>query len=187
MKNLFLACGILLLAACAKTPDWDYDRTANFASYKTFAFVDNANLAKNTTNYQISPLMEQRVREAVTRELKAKGFSQVASTQADVLINYHASVEKKIDVDTISYNAGMGHPYSARWGYWGVGYETHTSTREYEVGTLVLDVIDRNEKALVWRGAKGGKLKKNQSPEQRTQVANELIAEILSNFPPELM
>ena len=40
MKNLFLACGILLLAACAKTPDWDYDRTANFASYKTFAFVD---------------------------------------------------------------------------------------------------------------------------------------------------
>ncbi|MFY8350872.1 DUF4136 domain-containing protein [Pseudoalteromonas sp. SSM20] len=187
MKNLLLACGVLLLAACAKTPDWDYDRTANFASYKTFAFVDNANLAKNTTNYQISPLMEQRVREAVTRELKAKGFSQVASNQADVLINYHASVEKKIDVDTISYNAGMGHPYSARWGYWGVGYETHTSTREYEVGTLVLDVIDRNEKALVWRGAKGGKLKKNQSPEQRTQIANELIAEILSNFPPELM
>ena len=131
--------------------------------------------------------MEQRVREAVTRELKAKGFSQVASTQADVLINYHASVEKKIDVDTISYNAGMGHPYSARWGYWGVGYQTHTSPREYEVGTLVLDVIDRNEKALVWRGAKGGKLKKNHSPDQRTQVANELIAEILSNFPPELM
>jgi hypothetical protein len=187
MKNILVAFGVILLAACAKTPDWDYDRTANFSSYKTFAFVDNANLSSNTSNYQISPLMEKRVREAVSRELVAKGFNLVDSEQADILVNYMASVEKKIDVDTVSYNTGMGYPYSARWGYWGVGYETRTSTREYEVGTLILDIIDRNEKTLVWRGAKGGKLKKGQSPEERTEAANKLISEILSNFPPELM
>lgn len=185
MRFLFILVGIVLLSACAKTPDWDYDRTVNFANYKTYAFVEDAQLSKHTTNYQISPLMEKRVRNAVKRELSAKGFTQVASDQADLLIDYHASVEKKIDTDTISYKADFGYPYTARWGYWGVGYQTHTSTREYEVGTLVLDVIDRKEKALIWRGAKGGQLKKNQSPEKRTEAANKVIQEILSNFPPQ--
>jgi hypothetical protein len=185
MKQLFLALGVLLLTACAKTPDWDYDRSVNFSNYKTFAFVENANLAKNTTNYQISPLMEKRVRDSVTANLSQLGFTLVAPEQADVLVNYHASVETKIDVDTVSYNAGLGHAYSARWGYWGVGVETHTSTREYDVGTLVLDIIDREQKTLVWRGAKEGRLKKNQSPEKRAEVVNSTVMEILKNFPPK--
>ena len=62
--------------------------------------------------------------------------------QADVLINYHASVDTKIDVDT--FNVG----YGARWNYWGMGYNTQTTTREYEVGTLILDVVDRASNQL---------------------------------------
>lgn len=186
MKNLLIACGVILLSACAKTPDWDYDRDANFANYKTFSFVENANLSKNTTNYQISPLMEQRVRDAVVKSMTQQGFKAVETANADVLVNYHASVEKKLDVDTISYSASMGsYPYNARWSSWGMGYNTQTTTREYDVGTLVLDIIDTKTKTLVWRGAKEKRLKKNQSPEKRTEVINTTVTEILSNFPPK--
>ena len=179
MKNLLIATAVLFLAACAKTPDWDYDKSADFSNYKTFSWVPNASLTKNVANYQISPLMEKRVREAVNAELEKSGMKLVDVAQADVLINYHASVDTKIDVDT--FNVG----YGARWNYWGMGYNTQTTTREYEVGTLILDVVDRASNQLVWRGAKEGRLKKNQKPEKRTQVINDTVINILSNFPPQ--
>ncbi|WP_404339565.1 DUF4136 domain-containing protein [Pseudoalteromonas mariniglutinosa] len=179
MKNLLIATAVLLLSACAKTPDWDYDKSTNFSNYKTFAWMPSASLTKNVNNYQISPLMEKRVREAVNNELQRQNMQLVDVAQADVLINYHASVDTKIDVDTV--NIG----YGARWNYWGMGYNTQTTTREYEVGTLILDVVDRASNQLVWRGAKEGRLKKNQTPEQRTQIVNETVAKILSNFPPQ--
>ena len=179
-ENLLIATAVLLLAACAKTPDWDYDKSADFSNYQTFSWVPNASLTKNVANYQISPLMEKRVREAVNAELEKNGMKLVDMAQADVLINYHASVDKKIDVDT--FNIG----YGARWNYWGMGYNTQTTTREYEVGTLILDVVDRASNQLVWRGAKEGRLQKNQTPEKRTEIIKETVANILSNFPPKL-
>ena len=178
MKNLLIAVAVLLLAACAKTPDVDYDKSVDFSNYKTFAWMPQATL-KNAGNYQISPLMEQRVREAVNTQLQAQGMAMADTSTADVLLNYHASVDTKIDVDTV--NVG----YSARWNYWGMGYNTQTTTREYDVGTLILDVIDRQSNQLVWRGAREGRLIKKQSPEQRTEAVNKAVATILSGFPPE--
>jgi len=32
MKNLLIATAVLFLAACAKTPDWDYDKSADFSN-----------------------------------------------------------------------------------------------------------------------------------------------------------
>ncbi|MGO2011378.1 MAG: DUF4136 domain-containing protein [Pseudoalteromonas sp.] len=178
MKNLLIAAAVLMLAACAKTPDVDYDRTVDFTNYKTFAWLPQATLA-NTDNYQISPLMEQRVRDAVNTQLQAQGITLTDTNTADVLLNYHASVDTKIDADT--FNAG----YGARWNHWGMSYNTQTTTREYDVGTLILDVIDRSSNQLVWRGAHEGRLKKKQSPEQRNEAVSKAVATILSGFPPE--
>ncbi|MEH6393908.1 DUF4136 domain-containing protein [Pseudoalteromonas sp.] len=178
MKNLLIAAAVLMLAACAKTPDVDYDKSVDFSNYKTFAWMPQATLA-NAGNYQISPLMEQRVREAVNTQLQAQGMSLVDLSAADVLLNYHASVDTKIDVDT--FNVG----YGARWNYWGMGYNTQTTTHEYDVGTLILDVVDRESNQLVWRGAREGRLQKKQSPEERNEAVREAVATILSGFPPE--
>ncbi|WP_286939011.1 DUF4136 domain-containing protein, partial [Pseudoalteromonas sp. UBA6540] len=114
MKNILIVAALTLLTACTQTPDWDYDKSANFSNFKTFAWVENASLTKDTTNYQINGLMEKRVRTAVNKELsQTLGMSLVDPAQADVLVNYHASVDKELEVD--SFNVG----YGARWGYWG--------------------------------------------------------------------
>jgi hypothetical protein len=180
MKNIFVVAALALLTACTQTPDWDYDKSVNFSNYKTFAWVENASLTKDTNNYQINGLMEKRVRNAVNNQLSQQlGMTAADATQADVLVNYHASVDKELEVDTL--NVG----YGARWGHWGTGFQHDTTAREYEVGTLVIDIIDRASNQLIWRGAKEGKLKKNQSPEQREASIKETVANILSNFPPQ--
>ncbi|OUL58317.1 DUF4136 domain-containing protein [Pseudoalteromonas ulvae] len=179
MKHLLVSLCVLLLAACAKTPDWDYDKSVTFSNYKSFAWIPNASLTKNTNNYQISPLMEQRVQNAVNDNLAGLGLAKSDEKNADLLVNYHAAVDNKVEVDTFSTS------YSARWDYWGMGYQHHTQTTNYEVGTLVIDIIDRKTNQLIWRGAKEGRLKKNQTPEQRTATINSTVAAILSNFPPQ--
>ncbi|ATD03410.1 hypothetical protein PTE01_04240 [Pseudoalteromonas tetraodonis GFC] len=181
MKHIFIVAALALLTACTQTPDWDYDKSANFSNYKTFAWVENASLTKDTNNYQISGLMEKRVRNAVNNQLSQQlGMQLVDVAQADVLVNYHASVDKELEVD--SFNVG----YGARWGYWDTGFNHDVSAREYEVGTLVIDIINRESNQLIWRGAKDGRLKKKQTPSQREAAIKETVANILSNFPPKV-
>lgn len=180
MRNILLVGVIALLTACTSTPDWDYDKSANFSNLKTFAWVENASLTKDTNNYQINGLMEKRVRSAVNSELSnSLGMKMVDPATADVLVNYHASVDKELEVDT--FNVG----YGARWGYWGTGFQHDTTAREYEVGTLVIDIVDRASNQLIWRGAKEGRLKKKQTPAQREASIKKTVANILSNFPPK--
>ena len=49
----------------------------------------------------------------------------------------------------------------------------------------MVDIVDAKSNQLIWRGAKEGRLRKNKSPEQRTEAINKTIAEILQNFPPK--
>jgi hypothetical protein len=180
MKNILIVALLMLLTACKTTSDWDYDKSVDFTNYKTFAWAPNASLAKGSTHYQINELMEKRVRNAINEQLSQQhSMTMVDAAQADILVNYHASVDKELDIDTI--NTG----YNARWNYWGFGYQRETSAREYEVGTLVIDVIDRASNQLIWRGAKEGRLKKKQKPEQRQASINKTVNNILSNFPPK--
>ncbi|OHU88148.1 MULTISPECIES: DUF4136 domain-containing protein [Pseudoalteromonas] len=178
-KKLFMTSALLLLSACTSLPDWDYDKSVEFANYKTFAWAPDANLKSSTNDYQINDLMEKRVRNAITQNLSTQGITLVAADKADMLVNYHASVERKIEADTLSTS------YGVRWNYWGWGVQTHTTTREYDVGTLVIDVIDNASKQLVWRGAKEGRLRTKQTPEQRDASINKTVTEILENFPPK--
>lgn len=53
------------------------------------------------------------------------------------------------------------------------------------MGTLVLDRVDAEANALVWRGAGEGSIAEVASPEERTQRIGEAVAAILDRFPPQ--
>lgn len=56
--------------------------------------------------------------------------------------------------------------------------------RQYDEGTLIIDVSDARKKELVWRGVGSGRLRKETTPEQMTQDIDLAVAEILAQFPP---
>ncbi|CAH9062245.1 hypothetical protein PSECIP111951_02653 [Pseudoalteromonas holothuriae] len=179
-KKLLISSAILLLSACSSSPDWDYDQSIEFANYKTFAWAPNAALKASKTDYQINDLMEKRVRTAIKQSLSTQGMRMVEADTADVLVNYHASVESKIESSTLNTH------YGVRWNYWGWGMQSQTTAKEYDVGTLVIDVIDNASQQLIWRGAKEGRLRSKQTPEQRTASINKTVGDILQNFPPKV-
>ncbi|RPD39022.1 DUF4136 domain-containing protein [Chitinophaga barathri] len=173
---------VLLLAACGPTlkVTSDYDRQANFAPYKTFAFYNPAGEKSS-----ISELNRNRIQNAVIDQMKAKGYTEADTASADLLVNTItvAKEGKSVTANTDYYGyGGMYRPY----GYWGGGMGMATSTTNYSVdkyidGSVIVDVIDRNKRHLVWQGVGNSQI---DSPlkDPDTQIPK-AIAKIMSSFP----
>ncbi|MFQ6370170.1 DUF4136 domain-containing protein [Shewanella sp. YIC-542] len=183
MKKLMLATLILLLSGCASLDtSWDYNPEVNFTQYKQYAWVPTTK--ESQSEYQLNGLLDQRVRSAVDADLARKGYVKVDIKQADVLVNYLTKLDKRFKVDTV--NTGMG--YSPFWGphwYFGGSWQTNTRIKEYEVGTLVLDMVDAKSNKLIWRGAANGVIRDYKTPQQRIGKVNDAVAGVLDNFPPK--
>ena len=149
----------------------DYDKNANFSSYKTFAFyktgIDKA---------EISDLDKRRILRAIESELLAKGFTK--SETPDMLVSIFTKSREQVNV----YNNGFG-PYGYGWGwspyYWN-NYNTSVSTTTE--GTLYIDLIDANKKELIWQGMGIGYL--TQSMEKKDERIQEFVSKIMEKYPP---
>lgn len=180
-KFLILALASMLAACSSVKTSWDYDPQVNFKQFKSYAWV---NKSDTDENYHLNGLMEQRVKNAVERELQAKGITPASNESADILVNYLTKVDKKVDVDTFNTDFGYNPYYRPGWN-WGTRVHTQTTVREYEVGTLIVDIIDNHSKKLIWRGSLADTIRDNKSPEERTEIINQSVAQILANFPPQ--
>ena len=67
----------------------------------------------------------------------------------------------------------------------GYGYGGSTYVSYYEEGSLVIDIVDWQEKELSFRGVATGTLSKSEkTPEESQADIDELVINILSKFPP---
>ncbi|QQX79095.1 DUF4136 domain-containing protein [Shewanella sp. KX20019] len=185
MNKLLVIIAALALSACSslKTSS-DYDPGVNFTDVKTYAWVE-----KKTANgaYHLDGLMDQRVRAAVDAQLQLKGLSMVSADKADVLVNYLTKVDKKINVDSFNTNYGYNpYYYGAGWSRGGMGMgHTQTTVREYEVGTLIVDLVDAKSAKLMWRGSVADTVRDKDTPEERVEVVNTAIGALMQNYPPK--
>jgi hypothetical protein len=177
-----VALGALVLAGCAApkpTLRSDYDRSADFATYRTYAYVDTV----GTDKAGYSSIITQHFKSAIDNEMSARGYRKVDSNP-DLLVNFSANATEKVDVrSTPTPTMGMGVGYGGYYGYRGSMYgawpmyTNDVSTVRYQVGTLNVDVVDARRKQLVWEGVAEGKLRKEtmQNPEPAIRsVINQL-------------
>jgi hypothetical protein len=135
--NLMLAVGIAF-GVNVKT---DYDRAFDFGRLKSFAFKEQTRPAGNLL--QRNALVDNRIRDALKRELEARGFRYQPDGQADFVVAYYARERERTEIEPIGY----GMPNRWRWG-WGPG----VWTRYYTQGSVVVDFIEPTSNQLIWRG-----------------------------------
>jgi hypothetical protein len=73
------------------------------------------------------------------------------------------------------------------YGGWGWGYGAGTTTyevREREYATLVIDMVDAETGALIWRGKRVTRVHSHSKPDDVDKKVNKTVAKILSSFPP---
>ncbi|MBR9728213.1 DUF4136 domain-containing protein [Shewanella intestini] len=182
MNKIIALIALASLSACSsmKTSS-DFDPAVSFSQYKTYAWIEKKN---QDSQYQLDGLMDQRVKTAVDNEMSNKGLTKTDAQRADLLVNYLTKVDKKINVDTFNTHYGYNPNYYRGWG-WGGSVNTQTTVREYEVGTMIIDLVDNKTDKLVWRGTVADTVSDKNTPEERVEVINEAIKKVMLNFPPQ--
>lgn len=149
---------VFLLASCGTTAHIEKDDNADFSKYKTFAWIDKDGEGKNDYN-KSNDLTEQRVRDAVNKELEKTGWRQVKN-RPDVLLSYDVLVERGTKestnpVYTRPYSRLVYNPYTRRYTtiYYPsqfAGYER--DERPIKEGTVTISMIDTKTDKTVWQG-----------------------------------
>src|SRR5262245_44566511 len=182
MRSLAAAAAIVMLgvAGCATKPDvrGDYDKSADFGKYRTYNFV--AQPTTDTSNTR--SLATQFLQNAAAREMEARGYKRAEN--ADLVINFKGKIEEKTDIESTPapyYGPGWGYH-----GYYGAPYGgyggTEVSTRRYNVGTLVMDVVDREKRQVVFQGGYQIEVSKEMM-QNREQALADAVAAIFAKYP----
>jgi Domain of unknown function (DUF4136) len=178
-RSLVAALALLLVPALAMAQKvtFDFDKAADFTTFKTYAMKDGTPVGQ--------PLIDERLVAAIDAAMAAKGFTKNDSSP-DVYVVYHVAFDKQQDISTFSSGYGGGYgPYG--WGYGG-GFNSTTATtqvRNIVVGTLVIDMADAKNKKVVWRGMGVKEINTTAKPDKRDKSIKSAVDKIFKNYPPK--
>jgi hypothetical protein len=157
----------LTTAVFADNVKVDYDHSADFNQIKTYSWskIKTAN-----------SIWDDRVKDAIDKQLAAKGWTQVPSG-GDVSLVAIEKTYVQQQYDTFYDDFGGFRRYG------GFG-ESTTSVDNYKVGTLMVSMFDSNSKQLIWRGTSSGDLSSN--PDKNTKNLDKDTQKMFKNFPPKV-
>lgn len=180
VRSIFLMLvQFVVLTACSTiTVRSDYDRSYDFSKYKTYRWSLESELNRRDA-LKKNPLVEKRVHASIDNDLQAKGYTKKEVGKADFVVVAHAGVKEKMHLD--QYGGGYYGWYHPWWGPYG-GY---SNISYYKEGTLVIDIVDSENKELAWRGTGTDVVKDYKNGEKMQKDIDSAVAEILAKFPPE--
>jgi hypothetical protein len=164
MKVLIL----LLLAAVAALGQKitiEFDQSADFASYRTFAIHDGQLNSRNPALN--SELVKKQIETDIIRSLTARGLT-LAQERADLNVRYRFGSARKAELES----------YPAGWR----GYGTRIVRVPHTEGTLVIDLRDPSTRSLVWRGIA------SEEKSDATKIEGKLddmVRKALEKYPPK--
>jgi hypothetical protein len=175
-----VAVGAIALTGCESGPEirTDYDQAADFGKYRSYGFVAQAGTGSN----DFRSLSTQMLQRAASREMEARGY--VRAENPDLVINFKGKLEEKVDVESTPapyYGPGWGYGgwYGAPYGGYG---GSEVTTRRYNVGTLVMDVVDREKRQVVFQGGISDVVTKEMQQNRETTI-NNAVAGLFARYP----
>ena len=206
MKRLALAVFFLWVVAYAFGQDihYNYDRSANFHSYKTYQWVDSPRTAAKVAAPAGAPklpgvpdlpappnfsgdapdlragasdeqLLDQDIKRAVDEQLAQKGLTRVEKN-GDIQVTYHAAVREEKSVNL----SGSG------WRNYGtLDGSLQGQTNTVPIGTLVVDMYDPARKQLIWRGDASKTIDIKKDPNKNYKNLQKAMAKLFKNYPPQ--
>ena len=165
----------LIMAVCSDGQDihYNYDRGTNFASYKTYQWVDFPGRVPDE-------LIDRDIRRSIDEQLAQKGLTKVEK-DASLYVGYQTvmDVEKGIRLSAWGTRGGPGG-----WGGLDSGAVTgQTST--IPVGMLLVDLYDPAKKQLIWRGDATKSIDLKKDPDKNYKNLQKAMTKLFKNYPPQ--
>jgi len=173
-----IAVLLLIVGGCSGIRvQTDFDREADFSGYKTWDFLPGE---PRPTGYRTldDPALAARLQGAIENGFSLRGL-QKASQDPDFFVAYHLAFAEKINARNIeNYYQYINYAVFAP-------YVTSSYTEVYDLGTLIIDVLDRRTKTHVWRGAAQTNVNTQAGPRENEPKMREVARRILEDFPPK--
>ncbi len=179
MKKIIFIIPLLIIFLSSCNP-WkflgEYDHDVDFSTYKTFGLLswDPVN------DKQVSPQTKEYLLMSIKDELESRGYIY-QKDDADLQVSIFIIIQEKT-----SYSAYSDH-YAGYSGYGSIGVGVGVGTggasvgvvgygmpgmypytavkHDYNVGTVVVDLLDHSKKKLVWQGVATGRLANEEAKE----------------------
>jgi len=160
---LFLLSCLALPAAAARY-ETDHDGEADFASFQTYAWREVEPVGDDE-RVSRSDLVVKRARRAIEEQLEAKGLAATAPEQADLIVEFRVQVRERVDID----DTGFHH------------HSRDIFINSANSGTAIVDLIDRRQDSLVWRGWAHELIRDGKTAESRIRRA---MLKLFRDYPP---
>jgi hypothetical protein len=162
-----IALGILAAGSALASVKTDYDHSAQFERYHTFAW----RTPRPTNAIVQNSLLDSRVKNDVAREMTARGLTEDRQ-HPDVYLVYHANAAPRHEWTQYGGWGGWRRPY---WGGPGIVYN-------YVAESIVLDMVDARTGQLVWRAYMENTGSRLADVQSEKQVAK-LVLQAFKHFP----
>ena len=143
----------------------EFDPEKDFSGYKTFAIRNGVLNSRNPTLN--SELVKKQIEDDIRRNLTARGLTE-NDDHPDLNVVYHMGSARKTEVEA----------YPAGWRGWGTRYVRVP----YAEGTLVIDLRDPSEHALVWRSVAR---EEKEDPDKIRGKLDDMVKKSLEKYPPK--
>ena len=149
------------------------ERGLDLTRYRTFEWGPADALPTGDPRLDRNPFFKDYFEGAVEKQFAARKIEH-SSTNPDLLVHYHASITRRIDVNRTDSINGYCADESCT-----------TRVNEFEAGTLILDILDARTNRLIWRGwaqhAIGDELENRDHMARRI---DEAVTKMLARFSP---
>jgi hypothetical protein len=167
--SLLLACPAL---AGVRT---SHDETADFSKYETWAWAPSA-LGVGNEGALAEAGNRRLVPQAIALELLDKGLVRTNAEDADLLVHYEVSVLRRQSVSDDPL-----HRMEAEYNY-KIGLKGDRWVQSYKDGRCIVDLIDREDERLVWKGWVTGRVDIGYRSERQIYSA---VRRLFADYPPK--
>ena len=129
----FIVLAALPALALAQKVNIEFDQAADFSHFKTF-YMNPGQLNARNPNLN-SDLVRKNIQTEIRKRLTEKGLTEVTSGARDLNVGFTLGAARRREVDV----------YPVGW--WGA----RRIVTPYTQGTLVINLRDAKQRALVWR------------------------------------
>jgi hypothetical protein len=150
-----LAAMLVLIGCAAPQPkvQSNFDRNVDFSAFRTYEIMETAG-QRQDGGYDT--LAGQYIRNAIHREMLSRGY--VRAAQPDLWVNFSLTVQSVQEVTQVPSAAPPAYGYRGRYYRPWPAYTYDTWVREYDEGTLLIDLVAAERMQLVWEAAGTGRL-----------------------------
>lgn len=174
-KYTLLPClAFMLLWSCGKSlqVNYDYNSSVNLKQFKTFSV--GAEKKMDQDPLLGSDLNRQRLKDAVVKVMLSKGY-KIDDANPELTVKFLTDVKDRQQVRS-------NNNYSGYW-WWNNPMQNNFSTYTYQESRFIINIYQSETRNMIWQGWASGRMKAPKKHEDRGEMIQNTIMDILQSFP----